>query len=371
MIAGQTSVGANGLQNALFPLPVMFITQLAGGGFSHEGTYAIDFGGRDVNGNRVYRMPYYAPFDCVLRRKTNDNAGVEWTTLNPVNTPSGVKELTLVAYHDNDVPNMSVGTVRRQGEFLGRTGTAGNVTGDHVHFEMFLKGQEWVRPSGMIKLENSLYVNSTVILYGGGMDWKETSDSVISITPICGNRYLNMEEMTNNAQYIAYWLGSRNWSPNAIAGILGNMQTESTINPCIWESLTVDFSRGFGLVQWTPASKYIDWATQNGLAYNDMDSNLLRIIWEIENNQQWIATSQYPMSFKDFTQSSLSPEYLADVFIKNYERPLNPNQPIRGEQARHWFEVLDFDSGNWDGGGGITSGDGDLVMLYLSGVLPW
>lgn len=158
---------------------------------------------------------------------------------------------------------------------------------------------------------------------------------------ISGNRYLSMNEMTINAQEIMNQLTSRGWTKNAVAGMLGNMQSESTINPGIWESLSPNVKRGYGLVQWTPATKLISWAEGQGLDYTSGDVQLQRIDWEVANNQQWIATSQYPMSFQEFKVSTLTPEYLAQVFIRNYERPLNSNQPIRSTQARYWYDNLD------------------------------
>lgn len=51
-----------------------------------------------------------------------------------------------------------------------------------------------------------------------------------------GNDYnssnsLNLEQMKINATYIWNYLGSLGWTKNAVAGILGNMQSESSINP--------------------------------------------------------------------------------------------------------------------------------------------
>ena len=158
---------------------------------------------------------------------------------------------------------------------------------------------------------------------------------------ISGNRYLSMNEMTANAQEVMNQLTSRGWTKNAVAGMLGNMQSESTINPGIWESLSPNVNRGFGLVQWTPATKLISWAGGQGLDYTSGDVQLQRIEWEVANHQQWIATSQYPMSFQEFKVSTLTPEYLAQVFLPNYARPLNPNQPIRSTQARHWYDTLE------------------------------
>ena len=158
---------------------------------------------------------------------------------------------------------------------------------------------------------------------------------------ISGNRYLSIDEMTVNAQEIMNQLTGRGWTKNAVAGMLGNMQTESTINPAVWESLSPNVNNGYGLVQWTPATKLISWAEGEGLDYTSGDAQLQRIDWEVANNQQWIATSQYPRSFQEFKVSTLTPEYLAQVFIRNYERPRYPNQPIRSTQARYWYDNLE------------------------------
>ena len=56
--------------------------------------------------------------------------------------------------------------------------------------------------------------------------------------------------------------------------------------------------------------------------------------------QQWITKSSYNYSFKEFSQSEDTPYNLALAFLANYERPANPNQPIRGTQAEFWYEFL-------------------------------
>lgn len=155
---------------------------------------------------------------------------------------------------------------------------------------------------------------------------------------VSANKFLGAADQKENAQYIMDYLLKKGWTKNAIAGMLGNMQTESTINPGIWQSLRVNnMSGGFGLVQWTPATKYIDWAKGKGLDYKKMDTNLLRILYEVEKNIQWINKS---MTFKEFTKSKKSPYDLGMLFLKHYERPAEPNQPKRGAQAEYWFNAL-------------------------------
>lgn len=159
---------------------------------------------------------------------------------------------------------------------------------------------------------------------------------------IQGNRYLSYEEMKNNAVIVRNYLLAKGWSINAISAILGNMQSESTINPGIWESLTVDYNRGFGLVQWTPATKYIDWA---GAFWESGNKQLDRIEYEVENNIQWFANPSAPIvnppiTFAEFKTSMLDVVTLANYFLWYYEHPLVTIQPNRGEQALQWLEFL-------------------------------
>ena len=76
---------------------------------------------------------------------------------------------------------------------------------------------------------------------------------------ITGNRFLSLAEMQINAELFQGWALAAGWSVHAICAMLGNIQSESTINPGIWESLS-PYSGGYGLVQWTPYTKYSNWA---------------------------------------------------------------------------------------------------------------
>lgn len=171
-------------------------------------------------------------------------------------------------------------------------------------------------------------------------------------TVTCSNDFLSGEAMEANAVYVASYLIARGWSLNAIAGLLGNMQHESTINPGIWENLDEgNTSRGLGLVQWTPATKLISWAADNGYPdYTDIDCQLDRILWELENGEQYYATSGYPESFTEFSQSEQTPYYLACAFAWNYERSWTvlygteeekeALKVQRGTSATRWYNFL-------------------------------
>src|SRR5699024_8425741 len=98
---------------------------------------------------------------------------------------------------------------------------------------------------------------------------------------------------------------------------------------------------GVGLVQWTPATKLIDWANAQGLEPLNMNTQLGRIEWEVASGTQWISTAAYPMTFSEFKESEMPPYELGMAFLLNYERPADQNQPNRGTQAQWWFDNLE------------------------------
>lgn len=163
---------------------------------------------------------------------------------------------------------------------------------------------------------------------------------------IYGNRYLSENEMKNNALIITDYLLEREWSYNAIAGMLGNMEAESTINPGIWQNLNnSNTSGGFGLVQWTPSTNYTQWALENGYAIDDGYGQLKWIDEETDNAGQWIMTDGYMFTFYLFKRSVGEPEYLASAFLKNFERAGVEVEEQRRANARKWYEYI---TGNYD-----------------------
>lgn len=157
---------------------------------------------------------------------------------------------------------------------------------------------------------------------------------------ISSNAYLTVAQMKDNAQYILDYLTARGWSVNAVCGMLGNMQSESTINPGIWQNL--DSSRkdlGYGLVQWTPSTKYTSWATENGYSIGNITGQLQRIIYEKNNGIQWQKRTT-TMSFAEFSVSGKSVEELAELFELNYEQHAGDVQLARKTQARYWYDNL-------------------------------
>lgn len=165
--------------------------------------------------------------------------------------------------------------------------------------------------------------------------------------------------MENNAVIIDEYFTMLGWTKNAISAILGNMQPESGINPSRWENDNIgNTSGGFGLVQWTPATKLILWVNSqydDGMLpsddYKDGYNQLDRIRYEVDNGLQYSPTKNFKETFREWTTSDKNPGYLAAAFMKNYERPLNQSWKVqiqRAKNARQWYIFLTgLDPGGW------------------------
>lgn len=203
MRAGQTLYDNNGKQVALFPLNGFHISQRDDETYSHVPSryWATDYLGWNSSG-RVYRDPCYAPVDieCVWLNRTECMA--IWESLQPVHMVNDrIDYLTIIVYHDNDIENgiTQIGTIKRQGQEFNRTGTGGNVTGDHVHLETGYG--RFTSPANHYHIENSggvnrlhnydcLYINDTdPIQSPGSYVWRTFTGGHPSPTPVSGKKY--------------------------------------------------------------------------------------------------------------------------------------------------------------------------------------
>lgn len=136
-----------GYQVSLFPVELCNCTQLWGAGtLSHQVGYCTDWG-------MPSGYPVYAPFDCHLIwqiGEANGNTRI-YTSDKEVWTPKGLKYVTVSFTHDNNPPTK---TSYKQGEVIYHSGTAGQVTGAHLHLDAspvandyltdpHLAGQSW------------------------------------------------------------------------------------------------------------------------------------------------------------------------------------------------------------------------------------
>ena len=172
----------DGYEVALFPMPYLYMSQDEGGDYSHQGTYNIDILGWGPGG-RIYQAPIYAPCTMkVVNYQTGYAYGntVTYESINKVHLPNGnLDYLTISFAHDISPPVTTIGSIVIQGNLCYRTGTYGDVTGDHVHTcvgQGHYEG-ETQRPSGNYDLTNRIhywdgvYINDTQVIQGFSHNW--------------------------------------------------------------------------------------------------------------------------------------------------------------------------------------------------------
>lgn len=174
-----------------YPCKTMNITQSYLGNFSHFTNrtgepfdYPIDEAG--IDRGRDY---FYAPCDLRVVRiygvKTTGDNTIWLESVDAVNTPSGKHKITIMVTHpeDDDLLNIKVGQLYKQGEKIFREGSDGNSTGNHFHMSVAtgtISGTGWIknnkgawviRTTGVpIKPEDAFYVDEdTVIKDSGGL----------------------------------------------------------------------------------------------------------------------------------------------------------------------------------------------------------
>ena len=145
-----------------------------------------------------------------------------------------------------------------------------------------------------------------------------------------------------------YFVKQNGWTPNAVAGMLGNMMVESTVNPWMFQhgldwsdpAAIIADNGGMGLTQWTPCRKYYQWALDSNLDPKSGYTMCARIMYEYQNNLQWSLDNYGRHTWEDFVTSTEEPWILADVFLWAYERPADPDEQQRWANAEWVYDHI-------------------------------
>ena len=157
---------------------------------------------------------------------------------------------------------------------------------------------------------------------------------------------LTQEEKEHNANKMMTYLRKNGFTKWAAAATTGNAWAESQMNPGRWQHDT-PYSGGYGLMQWTPYTKYSDWAGAEWL--NNGPKECERLIYERENGLQFYPSTHWPQwTYRNYC--AFEPEegltdretinQLTSIWVYNYLRPADPeaNMSNRQYHARYVFE---------------------------------
>ena len=156
-------------------------------------------------------------------------------------------------------------------------------------------------------------------------------------------------EQLNNMIMITAWLRNNTAASNAaIAGIIGNMIWESTVNPNCWQLTPGVNYGGYGLVQFDPPDKYLfqswtpsDYATNpetNGPGQMDVIKFGIEHTWDVQATPttppgEWAPSyGGYSYTYQQF-YALTDPQEAASSFLWQYERAGAPQESIRRNNA--------------------------------------
>lgn len=149
------------------------------------------------------------------------------------------------------------------------------------------------------------------------------------------------------AMKVAAAMAAKGYSRAATAGVLGNLQLESHMDPAIGEV----GGGGFGLAQWTPRSKIAAWGNANGFAGRpdsdpDLQAAMIAATASDGFNNHYIdkarAEGLTGDSLLDMFHTAQTPELAAAAYMWGYERPAaaSSHEDLRKRYANGFYSQI-------------------------------
>jgi len=171
------------------------------------------------------------------------------------------------------------------------------------------------------------------------------------------------EYKSNCKAFYAYMTRKLGYTHNAACAILGNIYAESGMNPWRWQGDAAPSKSqatfpgiGYGLVQWTPAQKYVKNTAAKkyqtfGPNYSDEDGKgsdwYAQMYFMNKINTQAVGgygpqyaintSYNYQITWTEFKTGNYSLEYLAAAWLHNFERPADQSTIV--EDLRYSYAL--------------------------------
>ena len=175
------------MEKAVLNLSKLNVTQGMNGSYSHKGCLAIDIAGHG---------DFKAPFTGTIKKIYTKDANQVWLESNEkvLYADGTIDYMTLSIWHDNDVSNLKVGQVIKQGQVFYQEGTKGQVTGKHNHLTVGkgkFTGSGWYKNTPSWCINNQYDITKALFVYkdthitkNGGYNWNITNDFTKYEAPI-------------------------------------------------------------------------------------------------------------------------------------------------------------------------------------------
>lgn len=167
------------MEKAILNIDNLYITQGMNGNSSHRGDYAID----------IACLKYLkSPFTGVIKRIYPNCNGVWLESKEKVEFADGtIDYMTVMTLHDNNISNLKVGQVIKQGMIYYQPGKKGKVTGSHIHIAVSkgkFKNNGWYKNKygswciyNQYDITKALYIDKSVKIIKSSYQWKRLEDS--------------------------------------------------------------------------------------------------------------------------------------------------------------------------------------------------
>ncbi|MBR6690416.1 MAG: LysM peptidoglycan-binding domain-containing protein [Bacilli bacterium] len=173
------------MEKAVLMLDNLNVSQKANSDFTHKGDKALDLSGKDTGIESLK-----APFTGIIKRIYTNTNSVWLESIDKVKYADGtIDYMTVMTMHDNDVSNLKVGDIIKQGTVYYEEGRKGYTTGNHIHLAVgkgkFTGNRWYLNDDGSWVINNqydvykALYLFDSVnVLNSGGYNWIKTDTLV-------------------------------------------------------------------------------------------------------------------------------------------------------------------------------------------------
>lgn len=180
------------------------------------------------------------------------------------------------------------------------------------------------------------------------------------------NKYLTHYSYEDNAALVVNYLTNEGFSIESICGILGNMESESYVNPGQVQngySIT-GISGGWGLIQWTDKTALTNNTYWPGGKWYSGSKQMYVVANEVLDTAYFIPNEVYNYSGEEFKALT---DYQEATLAYFYERERGTWSDVRLDYAYHYMELFaDYEPSDPSGD---TDPTGDLTDPAIGGII--